>query len=202
MSQNSLSLVISAPSGAGKSTLIKGLLKVDRRFSFSISTTSREKRGRERDGVDYNFISSSDFEKMIKKGEFIEWAKVHQNYYGTTKKEIDRIVRAGKIPIFDVDIQGTKILKKSLPNAVYIFIVPPSREELEKRLRNRRTDSEEQIQIRLKNALKEFRAYRLYDYLVVNDNVDNAIKNIQAIVTSELCRKKRQLTIMQSILEE
>lgn len=202
MSLNNLSIVISAPSGAGKSTIISGLLKEDSRFSFSISTTSRPRRGKERDGIDYNFVTNKLFEKMIKRDEFVEWALVHQNYYGTTKKEIDRIVLAGKIPIFDVDIQGTKILKKNLPDGVFIFIVPPSLDELEKRLRNRKTDPEEQIRIRLRNAQKEFKAYKLYDYLVINDDVKKAIRDVRAIVTSELCRKKRQQVIIHKILEE
>ena len=139
---------------------------------------------------------------MIEHDAFAEWARVHGNYYGTTKKEIDRICCAGKIPIFDVDVQGTRTLKGKLDGAVYLFIVPPSREVLESRLRNRKTDSEEQIQIRMRNAIRELREYALYDYIIVNDDLDTALNQIRSIVTAELCRKEKVSYIITGILEE
>lgn len=182
--------------------MINKLLSADKRFVFSISTTTRPKRAGETDGKSYNFISESEFHDMIEQDSFIEWARVHGNYYGTTKKEIDRICCAGKIPIFDVDVQGARTLKGKLDNAVYLFIVPPSREVLELRLRNRKTDSEEQIQIRMRNALRELKEYDLYDYIIVNDDIDIALNQLRSIVTAELCRKEKVSYIISGILEE
>ena len=186
-----ISVVISAPSGAGKSTIIDALLMDDERFEFSVSTTTRARRGSEVEGENYNYITEERFRKMIENNEFLEWALVHQNYYGTTKKEIDRIQATGRIPIFDVDIQGTMQLKKNLKSGVFIFIVPPSFSELEKRLTQRNTDSPEQISIRLENARQELKKYDLYDYLVVNDILDSAVGKIKSIVTAELCKKNK-----------
>ena len=197
-----ISVVISAPSGAGKSTIIDALLMDDERFEFSVSTTTRARRGGEVEGENYNYITEERFRKMIENNEFLEWALVHQNYYGTTKKEIDRIQATGRIPIFDVDIQGTMQLKKNLKSGVFIFIVPPSFSELEKRLTQRKTDSPEQISIRLENARQELKKYDLYDYLVVNDILDSAVGKIKSIVTAELCKKNKLKDYMESILEE
>ena len=197
-----ISVVISAPSGAGKSTIIDALLMDDERFEFSVSTTTRARRGGEVEGENYNYITEERFRKMIENNEFLEWALVHQNYYGTTKKEIDRIQATGKIPIFDVDIQGTMQLKQNLSSGVFIFIVPPSFSELEKRLTQRKTDSPEQISIRLEKARQELKKYDLYDYLVVNDILDSAVGKIKSIVTAELCKKNKLKDYMESILEE
>lgn len=202
MKASKLSVVISAPSGAGKTTLIKMLLSADDRFAFSVSTTTRPIRGGETPGVSYNFVSEREFREMNGHGAFLEWALVHGNYYGTPKKEIDRIQHAGKIPIFDVDVQGAKTLRGKLDGAVYIFIVPPSREALEARLRNRKTDTDAQIRIRLQNAIRELEEYGLYDYIVVNDDLETALAHIQSIVTAELCRRERVSHIITGILEE
>lgn len=139
---------------------------------------------------------------MIDEGAFVEWALVHGNYYGTAKKEIDRIRNAGKIPIFDVDVQGAASLKGRLDRAVYIFIVPPSRKALETRLRNRKTDSEEQIQIRMRNAIRELAEYARYDYVVINDDLETALGQLRSIVAAELCRKEDVHNIITGILEE
>jgi len=199
---NNLSLVISAPSGAGKTTLINRLLSDDSRFCFSISTTTRARRNNEIDGTSYYFVPENEFRGMIDRDEFIEWARVHGNYYGTSKKEIDRICCIGKIPIFDVDVQGARSLKGRLEGAVYIFIVPPSREVLESRLRNRKTDSEEQIQIRMRNALRELGEYAQYEYIVVNDDLDVALNELRSIVTAELCKTGYMYHIITDMLEE
>jgi guanylate kinase len=199
---NSPSFVVSAPSGAGKTTLINLLLAADDRLGFSISTTTRPKRAGETDGLSYYFTDEAGFKALIDSGAFIEWAKVHGNYYGTAKKEIDRILNAGKIPIFDVDVQGARAMRSNLDSAAYIFIVPPSREVLETRLRNRETDSEEQIQIRMRNAIRELKEYDLYDYIIVNDDLDVALNQLRSIVTAELCRKEKVSYIITGILEE
>jgi len=174
----------------------------ENRYEFSISTTTRPRRQGEIDGKSYYFINETDFRGMIDRSEFAEWAQVHGNYYGTSKKEIDRICCNGKIPIFDVDVQGARTLKGSLDSAVYIFIVPPSREVLESRLRNRKTDSEEQIQIRLRNAIRELGEYAQYDYVVVNDDLEVALNELRSIVTAELCKTDYVYHIITDILEE
>ena len=186
-----MQIVISAPSGAGKTTLIKELLLSDNRLEFSVSTTTREKRKKEVSHKSYNFVQIDEFKEMIKNDEFIEWAIVHENYYGTTKKEIDRITDAENIPIFDVDVQGGKLLKKKLDDAAFIFIMPPSIEVLKKRLQKRKTESKEQIKIRLQNALSELKEYHIYNYIVINDELNFAVDQLKSIITAELCKKER-----------
>ena len=171
-------------------------------FAFSVSTTTRRKRAGEIEGISYHFVDENTFRELIGAGEFVEWALVHGNYYGTTKKETDRILHTGKIPLFDVDVQGARSLKSSLEKAVFVFIVPPSRAVLESRLRNRKTDSEQQIQIRLNNAIDELKEYTLYDYIVVNDDLEVALDQFRSIVTAERCKKERNSLIIESILEE
>jgi guanylate kinase len=186
-----MNVVISAPSGSGKTTIINELMSSDPRFEFSISTTTREKRNGEEEGRDYHYVKTAEFEKMIERDEFLEWAMVHGNYYGTLKKEIDRISGTGNIPIFDVDVQGGLSLKEKLEDAVYIFIMPPSRAALEERLTQRRTDNKDIIELRLKNADKELKSYQIYDYIVVNDDLDTALERLRSIITAEFCRLDR-----------
>ncbi len=199
---NNVSFVISAPSGAGKTSLIKKLLSSGDWFAFSVSTTTRRIRAGEIEGASYHFVDENTFREQIRAGEFVEWALVHGNYYGTTKKEIDRIRHTGKIPLFDVDVQGARSLKLSLDNAVFVFIVPPDRGALESRLRNRKTDSDQQIRIRLNNAINELKEFILYDYIVVNDDLDVALDQFRSIVTAEQCTQERNSHIIDSILEE
>ncbi len=199
---NSTYLIISAPSGAGKTTLINRLLSEYKEYEFSISSTTRSVRNGEIDGKDYYFISQEEFKKQILYNDFIEWAEVHGNYYGTSKKEIDRIEQAGKIPIFDLDVQGVRIIKEKLPGAVFIFIVPPSIDVLAERLKGRRTDSEEQINLRLKNAIEELKQYKLFDYIVVNDKLEEAIKELNSIVVAEKCKIDHSKDTVNRILEE
>lgn len=200
---NSFSVVISAPSGAGKTTLIKRLISRDSRFQFSVSTTTRPIRKGEVDGESYHFISEMDFYAMAEAGEFIEWANVHGNLYGTTKKEVDRISSIGNIPLFDVDVQGGRSLRASLGKmALFVFIVPPSFEVLAGRLINRGTDSDQQIKLRLKNAVIEMGEYCHYDYIVVNDDLDTAVDDVRSIVTAELARVERYSGFISKIMEE
>ncbi len=186
-----MNVVISAPSGSGKTTIISELMSSDQRFEFSLSTTTREKRGGEEEGKDYHYVKPAEFKMMIEQGEFLEWAVVHGNYYGTLKKEIDRISDTGNIPIFDVDVQGGMSLREKLEDAVFIFIIPPSRAALEERLVQRKTDNKDIIELRLKNADEELKSYQIYDYIVVNDNLDHAVERLKAIITAELCRLDR-----------
>ncbi len=194
--------VISAPSGAGKTTLINRLIGSDDRFMFSVSTTTRSKRAEEIDGVNYDFVDEEDFLSKIEHDDFLEWAYVYGHYYGTRKKEVDRIVGEGKFPIFDVDIQGSRLLRAKLEDAVFIFIIPPSREVLKERLTGRQSDSSEQIDLRLENAGKEIAEYKHFDYIIVNDNIDSAFAGLKAIIQAESCRKDNIEPKISSILEE
>ena len=186
---NNFSIVVSAPSGAGKTTLINKFLQEDSRCDFVISTTTRDPRNGEKEGKSYYFTSAEDFKSRIENNELIEWSLVHKNYYGITKKEFDRIISIGKIPLFDVDVQGAEKLKKILVGAVFIFIVPPSIETLKNRLMNRKTDSKEVINIRIQNALKELQKAKEYDYIIINDVFEDSLDDFKAIIRAELCKK-------------
>jgi len=194
--------VISAPSGAGKTTLINRLLKSEKRFMFSVSTTTRGKREGEIDGVDYNFVTREKFLEMLRNDEFLEWAEVYGNYYGTTIKEIDRIKKSGKFPFFDVDIQGSRSLREKLPEAVFVFIIPPSPEVLRNRLEGRQTDTREQIELRLKTAEEEISEYRYFDYVIINKNLEKAFARLESIVAAEQCKMKNVENEIEEILEE
>ena len=175
--------VISAPSGAGKTSLISELLKFENRLMFSISTTTRRIRENEHNGVNYYFVSKDDFCEMINNREFFEWVEVYGNYYGTTKKEIDRIKGEGKIPLFDVDTQGSVVLRKKVKDGVFVFIIPPSYAALKKRLIERKTENEEQLALRLKNAYNEINEYARFDYIIINDKFEEAYQQLKAIIT-------------------
>ena len=176
-------LVISAPSGTGKTTLINKLLQVESRLIFSVSTTTRKKREYEVEGINYHFISKDDFLKMIDNDEFFEWAEVYGNYYGTTKKEIDRILRERKIPLFDVDIKGSISLREKVKEGIFAFIIPPSYDDLKERLTERKTEDDEQLDLRLKNAYHELNEYSKFEYIIINDKIDEAFKYLTAIVS-------------------
>jgi guanylate kinase len=178
--------VVSGPSGVGKSTILKKILTdFKESMIFSISCTTRQKRELEIDGVDYFFIDEQEFENRIKNNEFLEWAKVHTNYYGTPKKWLDSVLETGKDVILDIDVQGAENLKNMSIPAVFVFIAPPSFEELENRIRNRHTDSEESIQKRLENARKELAKMKMYDYVIKNDVLDSAIAEFKNIIFLE-----------------
>ncbi|MBN2040975.1 MAG: guanylate kinase [Spirochaetes bacterium] len=190
MQKNDLVLVVSAPSGAGKTTIINKLLSEDDRFEFVISTTTRPPRNNEQEGSSYYFVSIEDFQHKIEKSDFFEWAEVHKNYYGVTKKEFDRILSLRKIPLFDVDVQGAKKLKEILGsgNTVFVFISPPSIEGLRDRLKNRGTDSEEVINLRIQNAVNELNELNNFDYLIVNNDIDESLLDLKAIMRAEFCK--------------
>ena len=181
--------IISAPSGSGKSTLVNRLLASDKNLIFSVSYTTRAPRGAEVDGHQYHFISREEFEQRIAHGEFLEHAEVFGNYYGTHREILERGWTEGKDVVLDIDVQGARQLKEKIPDAVSIFILAPSRDELAKRLRARSEDSEEVIQRRLAGAAREIQDYRRYDYVLVNDDVDRASKGLQAIVEVESLRR-------------
>lgn len=181
--------IISAPSGSGKSTLVNRLLASDPNLIFSVSYTTRAPRGAEVDGHQYHFIGRQEFEARVANGEFLEHAEVFENYYGTHREILERGKTARKDVVLDIDVQGARQLKEKIPDAVSIFILAPSRDELAKRLRARSEDSEETIQRRLAGAAQEIQDYRRYDYVLVNDDVDLASERLQAIVKAESLRR-------------
>jgi guanylate kinase len=175
-------LIISAPSGAGKSTLVNHLMASGLPLGFSVSATSRKPRGNEINGREYYFISSDEFRKKIKAGDFLEWQEVyHDHYYGTLKSEIERLTGKGLVPLFDVDVQGGINLKKIFGNkALAIFIMPPSIDELKSRLIKRGTDTDEQIKMRVEKASSEMLLADRFDRVVINDDLDRACSEIEA----------------------
>jgi guanylate kinase len=193
--------IVSAPSGSGKSTLVRGLLETVDRLRFSISYTTRAPRGHERHGENYYFTSKERFEEMIAADEFLEHAGVFGHHYGTHCSEIDYARADGNDLVLDVDVQGAAQLKRKIPEAVSIFILAPSREELEQRLRTRSEDSEEVIQRRLKGAVEEIRNYRLYDYVLVNREVKSSIDVLASIVKAERTRRTRMEHQIRPILD-
>lgn len=197
--QSKFSIVFSAPSGAGKSTIIARILGEIPDITFVTSSTTRQRRPGEIDGVDYYFLDQDEFLARASSEEFLEWAIVHSNYYGTLKKEVDRILNDKKIPLFDVDVQGALNLRTALTGAVFIFILPPSMFELEKRLRDRKTESDEQIAMRLANAKCEIRELGIFDYVVINRDISESVKDVEAIIRSERLRVSRMRDYIESM---
>lgn len=188
-------IVLSGPSGVGKSTVIAELLGQRDNIYFSVSYTTRQPRVGEQDGVNYNFVSRPEFERMIADDELLEYAEYVNNYYGTSLKAIRERLEAGIDVLLDIEVQGAAKVKKSCPEALFIFIIPPSFEELSRRLHKRNTDSEDVIAGRLEKARAEFREVPNYDYLVINDKVSGAVREIEAILTAAECRveNRRQM---------
>jgi len=193
--------IISAPSGSGKSTLVGELMKRIPDLCFSVSYTTRPPRGQERDGHEYHFITRPEFEKRLAAKEFLEWAEVFGNYYGTHRSELDRANSLGTDLVLDIDVQGARQLKGRLSEAVSIFILPPSRQVLEERLRSRSQDSEAVIERRLREAAEEIRNYSRYDYLLVNREVQASTETLVSIVRSVRSRRDRMEQQIRPILE-
>ena len=193
--------IISAPSGSGKSTLTQKLLERVDRLRFSVSYTTREPRGQERHGEDYFFVSREEFEAMAARGEFLEHAEVFGNYYGTHCSELDRASNDGVDLVLDIDVQGARQLKGRIPDAVSIFVLAPSREILEQRLRARSQDSEPVIERRLRDAAEEIRNYSQYDYVLVNREVEMSVDTLVSIVKATRSRRDRMEKQIRPILE-
>ena len=185
--------IISAPSGSGKSTLVKELRKFVRHLEFSVSFTTRPPRGSERDGEEYHFISRGQFEDMIARGEFLEHAEVFGQYYGTAKSVLHDAEERGNDLLLDIDVQGERLVKGKVPEAVSIFVLPPSRAELESRLRKRSQSenmvSQDVIQRRLAAARKEIENYPNYDYILINDRLEQSVDELQAVVLGERAQR-------------
>ncbi|HIO90188.1 MAG TPA: guanylate kinase [Campylobacterales bacterium] len=186
-------LVISGPSGCGKSSLLNEILQHDNSIYFSISTTTRSIRDGEKEGVDYYYVSKQEFEKDIKENNFLEWANVHDNYYGTSLKPIKKALADGKLVIFDIDVQGHEIVKKKFPNLLTsLFITTPSQIELEKRLTKRGTDSHDTIQKRVSNAKDEMKRVFEYEYFLVNDNFEKTLEDLKSIIKVTRVKKSKE----------
>lgn len=183
--------ILSSPSGAGKSTISRLLLK-DEQLELSVSVTTRKKRPSEVNGLHYHFISKEEFEYKRDRDEFIEWAEVHGNYYGTLRETVENALSAGHDMLFDIDYQGTKQMQKKMPeDTVSVFILPPSMKELVARLHRRAEDSQDIINLRLQNARTELRHWCSYDYVVINEDLDQSLSLIKSIYLAETVKRER-----------
>ncbi len=183
--------IISAPSGSGKSTLVHRLLATVPGLTFSISYTTRPPRPTETNGVEYVFTTRADFEARLARGEFLEYAEVYGNYYGTNRDTFERATRDSRDLVLDIEVQGARQLKVAIPEAISVFVLPPSRAILEQRLRARSQDSEEVIQRRLESAAAEVRNYTQYDYVLINREIEDSAARLASIVKAERLRKAR-----------
>ena len=189
-----LMLVLSSPSGAGKSSICRSLLSLDNNLNMSISTTTREKRPNEIDGSDYFFVDENKFNELLIKDYFIEHAKVFGNHYGTEKKIIEDSIDQGKDLLFDIDWQGAQQLREKMgEDVVSVFILPPSKKELEKRLKNRGQDSDLVVKNRMNEASSEITHWAEYDYLIINDNLDQSVSDVLSILKAERMKRIRQI---------
>jgi guanylate kinase len=189
-----LMLVLSSPSGAGKTTLSRQLLDNDKQIQLSVSCTTRQKRPGERDGVDYRFVDTPTFRGMIERKEFLEYAEVFGNYYGTPKAPVDEALAGGRDVLFDIDWQGTQQLRdKGRADLVTVFILPPSTRDLEKRLLTRAQDPKDVVAQRMAKAADEMSHWAEYDYVVVNSDIATSLSNLKAILTAERLKRERQV---------
>lgn len=194
-------IIISSPSGGGKGTLIKEILKTVPKVGYSVSFTTRERREGEENGRDYFFVSRSEFENLIISGEFLEFAEVHGNFYGTSIKQVEAELEAGRDIILEIDVQGAENVLERMPDAVSVFILPPSYQVLEKRLRARKTEKEKDLNVRLKNSLAEVEKFSMFEYVVVNDSVAEAAAEVQKIILAERLKRIRQTDAIRGILD-
>jgi guanylate kinase len=193
-------VIVSGPSGAGKSALVSKALKALPRLNFSVSYTTRAPRGNEKNGVEYFFTDRSSFQQLIDRGDLLEWAEVHGNFYGTSRTFVDNLLEKGEDVILDIDVQGAHVIREDRSDAVAVFVLPPSYQVLRDRLRNRRLDDEQVIEKRLLIACNEISRYDEYDYVIVNENLDLAAKELESIILSSRCRLVSRMDTAQSIL--
>uniref|UniRef100_A0A831TZS7 Guanylate kinase n=1 Tax=Geobacter metallireducens TaxID=28232 RepID=A0A831TZS7_GEOME len=201
MKREGVLYIISAPSGAGKTTLCKEIIDIFPHLRHSVSYTTRQPRAGEVHGKDYYFVSKDEFRGMVDKGEFAEWAEVHGNCYGTSIRVLEECRTSGIDLILDIDIQGARQLKERYEGGVYIFILPPSYEELRRRLNGRSSDSDDVISRRIDAAAGEIRESRWYDYIIVNDQFSRAVEELKSVVIAERCRTFRVLEAVTEIFD-
>lgn len=193
--------IITSPSGGGKGTLIREVLRTTANVGYSVSFTTRAARAGEEHGVHYYFVSPEEFEKLIAENAFLEYAKVHGNYYGTSRAQVESEINLGRDIILEIDVQGAEIVKNLMPEAVGIFILPPSFDVLRQRLTARQTEAEADLQLRLANSKLEVEKYKEFDYVVINDELLKASQNLQAVFLAERQRLERQTTTIETIIE-
>ncbi len=190
--ENPLLIVLSGPSGVGKDAVLNGMKKKEHALHYAVTATTRPRRQGERDGLEYHFVSEADFRRMIEKNELLEWANVYGNLYGVPKREVQQALVRGQDVMVKVDVQGAASIKKVAPQAVFIFLAPPSMGELKQRLRRRKTESSIDLGLRIKAAQEEMNSLHMFDYVVVNheDGLAQAVSHIESIIAAEKCRVK------------
>lgn len=194
-------IIISSPSGGGKGTLIKEILKSVPNIGYSVSLTTRAMREGETHGKDYFFVTKDEFLDSIGRDEFLEFAEVHGNFYGTSAKQVENEIAKGKDVILEIDVQGAEIVRKKVSSCVTIFILPPSFEVLRKRLTGRATETHENLSLRLQNSSDEVKHFRSFDYIVINNELETAINDLKSIIFAERLRRDRQSVAIQVILD-
>jgi guanylate kinase len=202
MQTKGMLIVISGPSGVGKGTLCNLLLKRKKNIILSVSTTTRLPRDCEINGKNYFFVSKKDFESMIKENQFLEWAKVYNNYYGTPREFVNKNLEKGKDVLLEIDIQGAKQVKHNCPQAIFIFIMPPSIAELETRIKKRGTETQTSLEVRMGNTVNELKAAYMYDYIVINDDIERAVTELCSIISAEKCRTSRNKDTIEDIIKK
>jgi len=193
-------IIVSGPSGAGKSALVGSVLKLVPGVRFSVSYTTREPRVTETDGLEYFFVDRPEFESLIRSGSFLEWAEVHGNLYGTSKAFVEDLMMQGYDVVLDIDVQGADIIRKKRPDAIGVFIMPPSFDVLKSRLVHRSLDAETVVEQRLKRACNEISHYTEYEYLIVNEDLGSAIRELESIIVGARCRTTARTKSVKSIL--
>ena len=193
-------LVLSSPSGAGKSSICKSLMSLDKNLSLSVSTTTRKKRPNEKSGEDYIFVSTEEFDNMLSSNDFLEYANVFDNYYGTVKSLVDKKINNGQDLIFDIDWQGAQQLREKMrENVVSIFILPPSKKELERRLKSRGQDSDEVVKKRMDGASAEITHWAEYDYVIINEDLNKSVNAVLGILKAERMKRIRQVGLAEFV---
>ena len=193
-------IIVSGPSGAGKSALVSGVLRSMNHIRFSVSYTTRAPRGKEQDGKEYNFVNRDTFRSLIRDDALLEWAEVHDNYYGTSREFVDDLLENGEDVILDIDVQGAQTIRRKRPETISVFVMPPSFNVLRERLERRRLDEGLVIKQRLKRACNEIHFYEEYDYLIVNDDLDISIRELEAIISGTRCRTASRMDAARSVL--
>jgi len=194
-------IIISSPSGGGKGTLIKEVLKIVPNIGYSVSFTTRKMRGTEENGRDYFFVGKAQFEELIRKDEFLEFAEVHGNFYGTSMSFAKAEIDSGRDVVLEIDVQGAESVRKKFPEAVSIFILPPSFEVLQKRLTARATEKKADLDLRLKNSFREVKCFEEFEYIVVNNEVTKATNDLRLIILADRLKRIRQSNSIKAILD-
>ncbi len=199
--ESGILFVVSSPSGGGKGTLIQRVLSRVQNLSYSVSYTTRKPRNGEVDGREYFFISREEFSQMVERNDFLEWATVHSHLYGTSRSQVDHDVALGRDIVLELDVQGAASIRNLIADAVSVFILPPSLEVLRQRLIARGTDSPDDLAVRLRNAPEELKAYKTFDYVIINDDVERAAAKLMAVIEAERLRLSRQEEKLRGVVE-